>query len=79
MKSFDELLAMSDDEKLSYLSNEAEKVIQAAPANKQLKLRALQAKCDGVRKRIKNAQISKEIMYHMMMISLYELNEALKK
>jgi len=78
LKTFDELILMSDEDKLTYLRGESEKIIQGAPANNQLKLRALQAKCDGIRNKVKDNFVGANRMYYMMQDSLMELNESLK-
>lgn len=78
MKSHDELCAMTDTEKLEYLHDEVEKIIASAPPNLVLKLRALQARLDGVRKRVHNPIVSLNIIYEEMLESLITLNETLK-
>lgn len=78
MKTFDELQAMTDTEKLRHLAEEVEKVISAAPPNLVLKLRALQARMDRIRSRIKNPQVSASLIYDEMVNSLLTLNETLK-
>lgn len=69
---------MTDAEKLEYLREEVEKVIAAAPPRLVLKLRALQARVDRVRSRIKNPQVSAGLIYDEMVNSLLTLNETLK-
>ena len=78
MKPFYELLTMTDEEKLSYLKEEAEKVIQGALPKHQLKLRALQAKCDGIRAKVKDPFIRADRIYCTMQDSFFEMNEVLK-
>ena len=78
MLTFDELLSMTDEEKLEYLKVESEKVISSSEPNSQLKLRAIQAKCDGIRSRVKNPLVSAQAMYNMMVDQgLNPLSEAL--
>lgn len=48
MKTFDELLDMTPEELEQYRVDMVESVITNAPANNQLKLRALQAKINGI-------------------------------
>ena len=78
MKSFDELLAMSDSEKDEYLRAEAEKVIAQASPNKVLKLRQLQARCDGIRRRVHEPSVAAGMVYGLMLDRLNELNVHLK-
>ena len=66
MLTFDELLHMEDSDRLRYLKEEAEKVINSADPSNQLKLRAIQARCDGIRSRMKNPLVSAQAMYNMM-------------
>ena len=77
MKSHDELVAMSDDDRLAYLAAESERIITSAPPKYQLKLRALQAKCDGIRRRVKNPLVSARIMSDLMQRKFDELRARL--
>lgn len=77
MKSFDELLAMTDQEKLGYLKEEVEQIISQAEPRNVLKLRHLQAHIDGIRGRIKNPAVTAQIIYDEMIMALNELNGAL--
>lgn len=77
MKSHDELMAMSDEEKLSYLDEEVEKVISNAEPKMQLKLRAIQARANGIRRRIKDKYTCADVVFRMMVESLHKLNNAL--
>lgn len=78
MKTHDELQALTDSEKLEYLKNEVEKIINSAPPHQVLKLRALQARMDGIRNRVRNPIVSMNMIADEMMRSFLELNEALK-
>ena len=73
MKTFDELLAMTDDERLFYLETEVESVILNAPARVQLKLRAVHAKCNNIRRTIKNPLVRAAKMQSLMLDSMFEL------
>jgi hypothetical protein len=77
MKSFDELFDMSDEDKLEYLHEEVEKIIDNADPKLVLKLRHVQAKIDGIRNRVKNPQVRLEMIYQEMVDSLIELADAL--
>lgn len=70
-KSLDEIYKMSDEEKLSYLKEEVEKVITSAPPKNQLKLRKIQARLDGIRRKVKNpiasyVKIKHELLDHIL-------------
>lgn len=78
MKTFDELIKMTEAEKTEYLETEVEKIIKSAPANNQLKLRQLHAQCNGIRNKVKDEFVRANRMYYMMVDSLNELNEVLK-
>lgn len=71
-------MALTDDERLAYLNEEVEKVISMAPANQVLKLRALQARMNGIRSRVKDPQVRLTMIANEMMASFNELNEVLK-
>lgn len=78
MKSFDELKSMSEPERLAYLHSEADKLIANAAPHNQLKMRALQAQCDGIRKKYRNQAVSCCKIYSIMLESgLFKLNDAL--
>ena len=77
MKSFDELLTMTDQEKLDYLKEEVEKVISKAEPHNVLKLRHIQAQMDGIRARVHNPQVSAKLISDEMIKSFYELNGVL--
>jgi hypothetical protein len=51
---FDELKNMNDLELTEYLEQEIENVIQSAPPKRQLSLRALQAKINGIKHKYRN-------------------------
>lgn len=79
MRPFDELKAMPESELLSYLRDEAEAVISGASPNNQLKLRALQARCDHIRRQyIANKYVASAKIYDTMWGSFCEMNDALK-
>lgn len=78
MKSHEELSSMSEDALFEYLHTEVETIINAASPKDVLKLRAIQAKMDGIRKRVKNPLVSASIMYQEMFDSLYKLKDHLK-
>lgn len=73
MKTFDELKTMDQATLLAYLDAEAETIISRASPGNQPKLRALQAKCDGIRARVKNPYYACELMVDMMKIKAQEL------
>jgi len=79
MLTFDELLLMSDQEKLDYLRKEEEAIISTARGRSILELRKIQSKCDRIRRTVKNAQVSSSMIYSEMIESMLELNEELKK
>ena len=78
MKPFDDLLRMTDAERLAHLREEVERVIARARPGNVLKLRALQARCDDIRSRVKNPYVSAQMIYTEMVDRLNELNEVLK-
>lgn len=78
MKTFDELRKMDQATLLRYLEAESEAIISRASPGNQLKLRALQAKCDGIRARVKNNYYACELISEMMLNSLQELAESWK-
>lgn len=73
MKSFDELKAMSDQEKMAYLHYEAEKLIANAAPHNQLKMRSLQAKCDSIRRHYKAPSLACAKMVELMQERLMAL------
>lgn len=77
MKPFDELIKMTDDERLAYLESEVEKVIQNARPEIQLKLRAVQAKCNGIRRTVKSPLAAAAQIQGLMLDSLMELQKNL--
>lgn len=79
MKSHDDLMAMSSEEREAYRKQEIEKVISSASPRMVLKLRALQARMDRVIKKNKNPLSSAEAVYNLMLEEgLFELNKAIK-
>lgn len=76
MKSHDEIVAMSDADRLAYLAQESERLIRSAPAKQQLKLRALQAQCDGIRRRVKSPLFAARMMSDLMHRKFDELRQA---
>ena len=79
MKTFDELKAMTDPEKLEYLKGEVEKVIAAAPPHQVLKLRALQARMDGIRAKVHNPLVRLNQIYGEMFRSFLKLNDKVQQ
>lgn len=77
MKSHNELMAMSETELTTYLHEEAEKLIANTSPHNQLKMRALQAQCDGIRKKYRNPVVSCGKIYALMESRFFELNDAL--
>jgi len=75
MKTHDELVAMSDADRLAYLTQESGRVIRSAPPQSQLKLRALQAQCDGIRRRVKSPLFAARMMSDLMHRKLDELRQ----
>jgi len=78
MKTFDELRAMTDEQKLAYLSEEVEKVIASAPPRVVLKLRALQSRMDRIHMKVQNPLVRLNMIYNEMIRALLMLNETLK-
>lgn len=75
MKSFDELLAMSDEEKAEYLQQEINAIIEQAADNKKLPLQAFQAKLlRQLDKYGSNHQVRMQVACMAMMEKLNELN-----
>lgn len=79
MKTLDELREMDQATLLRYLDAEAENIISQANPGNQLKLRALQAKCDGIRARVKNPYYACELMSNMMLRSLEDLTTEMRR
>lgn len=79
MLSFDELKSMSDSERISYLHEESEKLILSAAPHNQLKLRSLQAKCDGIRRTHKNHYLACLLMVNLMLESAESMGAELGK
>jgi hypothetical protein len=77
MKSHDELTSMAEDERLAYLDLEVERLIAAAAPRNQLKMRALQAKCDAVRRKYKNPIVACGKITGLMEDKFFGLNDAL--
>jgi len=77
MKDHDDLVSMTEDERMSYLHEEVEKIIATVPPNHELKLRALQARMRGIRRRVKNPQVSMLMIAREMMVSFDELRQVL--
>lgn len=69
MKSFDELLSMPDTDKLAYLREESQKLIDNAAPHNQLKMQALQAKCDNIRRTHKAPYLACLMMVELMLDS----------
>ena len=78
MKTFDELLEMTDEKKLDYLSDEVENIISSAAPSNVLKLRALQSKIDRIRSKYKSRAVAASMIYSLMLDSLNELKVCLK-
>jgi len=64
MLAFDELLLMSEKEKLDYLRKEEEAIISTARGSSVLELRKIQSKCDRIRKTVKTQPESSSIICH---------------
>lgn len=77
MKSHDELMEMTDEERGAYLILEVEKIITSAPPHSQLKLRALQARIDGIRNRNHDPYKAALEIYDLMMVHFGEMNRTL--
>lgn len=77
MKDHAELMGMTEDERMAYLNEEVEKIIATVPPNRVLKLRALQARMLGIRRRVKNPQVSMLMIAREMMVSFDELRQVL--
>lgn len=79
--TFSQIQKLSEDEKQAYLESvraaESERIITSAPPKYQLKLRALQAKCDGIRRRVKNPLVSARMISDMMQRQFDELRARL--
>jgi hypothetical protein len=78
LPSFDERLKMTPEERNNLLLAEVEKVIQNAPPKFHLKLRALQAKLNAVKRKYKDDHLCAEVTYRIMQRGLAEFNEALR-
>lgn len=70
MLAFDDLMKVPDNVKLGYLRVAVEEVISKAPDNKVLKLRALQAKMDGIRNKYPPSVASGLIFEEMLAMCL---------
>lgn len=79
IKSHDELMKMTGAQRLAYLEQEVEAIINDAPSHMQLKLRALQAKLNGIRKSTKNNYVCALKMFLLMKESFEELRSKLNK
>jgi hypothetical protein len=79
MLTHDQLQTIPDNVRIGYLRAMVEDLILSAPPYSQLKLRALQAKCDGIRARVKNPTVCARIMADVMLNSLTELNDVLNE
>jgi len=73
-----ELVAMTDDKREQWLRGEIEEVIQAAQPRNVLKLRSLQARIDGIRRRYKDPVARCNAVYAEMIYSLNQLNAVLR-
>jgi hypothetical protein len=78
MKTHDELMSMTQEEREAYRAQEVEKLIAGTPANKRLMLRALQARITREAKKYKNPWMAANAVFDMMMENgLNKLNETL--
>lgn len=79
--TFSQIQALSDDDKAAYLdgvrADQSERLIRSAPPKHQLKLRALQAQCDGIRRRVKSPLFAARMMSDLMHRKFDELRQAL--
>lgn len=78
MKSFEELRAMTDPERLAYLHEESEKLIQNAAPHNQLKMRAIQAQCDSIRRKHKTPYLACLLMVNLMLESAENMSGKLR-
>lgn len=78
MKTFDELLTMSESEREAYRREEVERVIASADPKHTLKLRALQAKIDKISRTTVHPLACASKIVGMMNDKMIELNEAFK-
>ena len=78
MKSFDELLKMSDEEKDQYLTEEVEKLLATCDPYNVLKLRHLQSEINRIKKTTVDPYARASRVYGKMMDKFLELDSALK-
>lgn len=79
MKTFDELLAMSEDELEQYRKEESERIIESADESQRAKLRGLQWKCDMLSNKESTNPTSKMVQTQLMMWESFgELKDALE-
>lgn len=78
MKTFDELINMSDEEKLAYLKEEERKLIEATSPRNKLKLQSLSAKCSTIRRKYKHPHLSCLKIYELLTEKVEELKAAHK-
>lgn len=78
MKSFDELLRMTEAERLAYLDEEVEAFLTTVKPERILRLRHLHAKMNKIRRTVKNPYAAAEKMYTEMLISVNEMTRALR-
>lgn len=78
--TFSQIQALSDDDKEAYLDGvlaaESERVICASSQRNLLTMRALQAKCDGIRRRVKSPLFAARMMSDLMHRKLDKLRQA---
>lgn len=77
MKKFDDIVAMTDDEKMKYLKEEEERIISNADPKNVLKLRKLQAECERVRRTVKDPLVRQAKLSSKMWESVYDFRDIL--
>jgi hypothetical protein len=70
---------MSDAERSEYLAEEVGRVIESASPQNRLKLQALQAKCDGIRRKYKDKYLAASKINELMVQSMLDLDYVLAK
>ena len=73
-----DLSKMSEQELEEYFEQEYQKILDQAPPSSKLKLQALQARMNGIKRRYKDPIARAGAMYGEMMKSFLQLNDALE-